>query len=211
MVAECADVWKGGAWKQDACGNVWELSALPGFSRCVVCSDRRAGWGSGLPGAPWWPSLPRSRCWPPAPEPSSRPSLVRPSTHSHQQASRSSVCRPDGSPAPPPRPAPPHWAASVSSFVLLLFAVTPLDVVKIRLQAQQSPFYKGQCELFLPSQAVPRCFASPAATRCSLSLALHCTPPPRESVVRPSKCEYPPPPLKPPKPKMTHLFLIFFF
>lgn len=140
----------------DKCWNAWRLCALSGLSRCVLCSDRRAGWGSGLPETPRPPSLPRSRCWRPAPEPFSPPSLVRAKTQRHREVATPSVCRPDESGGSTLHLSPPLSGLSglPEQLCLVVFPVTPLDVVKIRLQAQQTPFHKGQSVLFLPSQAV---------------------------------------------------------
>lgn len=101
----------------DKCWTAWRLCALSGFSRCVLCSDRRAGWGSGLPETPRPPSLPRSRCWRPAPEPFSPPSLVRAKTHRHEEVAAASVCRPDASGGETLNLCPP--LSGLSSFVLL--------------------------------------------------------------------------------------------
>lgn len=104
--------WAESVFTLDKCWNVWKLCALSGLSRCVLWSDRRAGWGSGLLRTPRLPSLPCSRCWRPAPEPFSRPSLVRPSTQRQEEVNNPSVSHPDESTARVLNPSPPLSSSS---------------------------------------------------------------------------------------------------
>lgn len=110
-----------GCWGWGAIPGPWAGTPLP-YCPPALCCRGPAPWLRSCRRAPGGPSPRCSRCWPRGRAPSSPPSSVR---------NPGSGWAPRGA------------AGALAWLKDGVVSVTPLDVVKIRLQAQRTPFSKG--------------------------------------------------------------------